>query len=183
MTLTYSKYNKLKKGDKAPEFSLKGTDGKIHSLEKFKGKNLLIVFMCNHCPYVQPKFDYLNTLQEKYRELLFVVGINSNSEVVEEDSFENMKEYAQTGKFKFVYLDDPTQKTAKAFGAECTPDPFLFDSEQKLVYHGRFDDAHMYEHEEGNTAEIEEALQQLIEGKKITVKEEPSCGCNIKWKS
>ncbi|MBU2100641.1 thioredoxin family protein [Candidatus Micrarchaeota archaeon] len=182
MVLTYSKYNVLKKGDKAPEFKLKGTDGKEYSLEGFKGKNLLIVFMCNHCPYVQPKFDYLNELQEKYKKFLQVIGINTNSAAVEEDSFENMKEYAETGNFKFLYLDDNTQKVARSFGAECTPDPFLFDSEHKLVYHGRFDDAHMYEHKEGNTAEIEEALQQLIEGKKVLVKEEPSCGCNVKWK-
>ncbi len=182
MVLTYSKYNVLKKGDKAPGFELKGTDNKMHSLKEFEGKSILIVFMCNHCPYVKPKFDYLNELQEKYEKFLQVIGINSNSEVVEEDSFENMKEYAETGKFKFLYLSDPTQETAKKFGAECTPDPFLFDSSHKLVYHGRFDDTHMYEHEEGNTAELEEALQQLIEGKKVSVKEEPSCGCNIKWK-
>ncbi len=181
MVLTYSKYDKLKKGDLAPEFSLKGIDDKTHLLEEFKGKNLLIVFMCNHCPYVQPKFDYLSELQEKFNDLQ-VIGINSNSEVIEEDSFENMKEYAETGNFKFLYLDDNTQKTAKDYGAECTPDSFLFNSEHKLVYHGRLDDAHMYEHEEGTTAEIEDALQQLNERKEVTIKEEPSIGCNIKWK-
>ncbi len=182
MVLTYSKYNRLKKGDFAPEFELKGVDDKIHSLAEFKGKNLLIIFICNHCPYVQPKFEYLNELQEKYKNLQ-IIGINSNSpEIESDDSFESMKEYAEDINFKFLYLFDETQKTALKYGAVCTPDPFLFDSEHKLVYHGRLDDAHLGEHEEADSAEIEEALQQLIEGKEVTIKEEPSCGCNIKWK-
>lgn len=182
MALTYSKYNALKKEDKAPEFKLKGTDEKTHSLSEFKGKNLLIVFMCNHCPYVQPKFSYLKELQKKYEKHLTVIGINTNSEVVVEDSFEKMKEYSKKFNFNFLYLDDNTQEVAKSYGAECTPDPFLFDSKQKLVFHGRFDDAHMQAHHRANTSEIEDAIKQLITGRKVSVKEEPSCGCNVKWK-
>jgi peroxiredoxin len=138
--------------------------------------------MCNHCPYVQPKFSYLKELQKKYEENLVIIGINTNSEVVEEDSFENMKEYYKKFNFNFVYLDDSTQEVAKKYGAECTPDPFLFDAEQKLVYHGRFDDAHMQAHHRAKTKELEEAIEELIAGKEVTVKEEPSCGCNVKWK-
>jgi len=81
-----------------------------------------------------------------------------------------------------LYLDDNTQETAKKYGAECTPDPFLFDSTHKLVFHGRFDDAHMQAHWKAKTNELEEAIQQLITGKEVVVKEEPSCGCNVKWK-
>ena len=93
-----------------------------------------------------------------------------------------MKEYSEKFNFNFVYLDDNTQETAKKYGAECTPDPYLFDKEFKLVFHGRFDDAHMQAHHRAKTAEIEEAIKQLIEGKEITIKEEPSCGCSVKWK-
>ncbi len=182
MVLTYSKDTMLKKGDSAPEFSLKGTDDKEHVLSEFGGKNLLIVFMCNHCPYVQPKFSFMNELQEKYKENLQVIGINTNSAVVDEDDFESMKEYSEKFKFKFLYLDDNTQETAKKYGAECTPDPFLFDSKHKLVFHGRFDDAHMQAHWKAKTNELETAIQQLVAGKEVTIKEEPSCGCNVKWK-
>ena len=183
MVLTYSNYNKLKKGEKAPEFRLKATDEKDYSSENFKGKILLMVFMCNHCPYVQPKFDYLSELQEKFEGKLQVIGINSNSpEIEKEDSFENMKKYAEKKGFKFLYLFDKTQETAKKFGAVCTPDPFLFDEKGKLVYHGRIDDAHMKEHEKGKTKEIEDAILQLVSGKTVSVKEEPSMGCSIKWK-
>ncbi len=181
MVLTYSDYSKIKKGNKAPEFSLKGVDGKNYSLKDFSGKSILIVFMCNHCPYVQPKFHYLSELQEKYSEIK-VIGINPNSGVVEEDSFEKMKDYSEKNSFKFIYLDDASQETAKKYNAVCTPDPFLFDSRHKLVFHGRFDDAHMKKHKEGKTSEMEDAIKQLTEGKEITVKEEPSCGCSIKWK-
>jgi peroxiredoxin len=183
MVLTYSSYSKLKKGDPAPEFELKGVDGKKHCMKEFRGKITLVVFMCNHCPYVQPKFSYLNELQEKFKGNVKVIGINSNSpEIVEEDSFEKMKEYAKKNAFKFLYLIDETQETAKSFGAVCTPDPFLFNEKHELVYHGRLDDAHMQEHTKAKTKEIEEAIEQLIQKKEVSVEEKPSMGCSIKWK-
>jgi len=182
MVLAYSNYTILKQREKAPEFRLKGIDGKEHSLNEYKGKILLVVFMCNHCPYVQPKFDYLIELQKKYFELQ-VIGINSNSpEIVEEDSYENMKKYAEEKGFNFVYLFDETQETAKKYGAKCTPDPYLFNKKHKLVYHGRLDDAHMQSHKNAKTKEIEEAIEKLIHGKEVSIKEEPSEGCSIKWK-
>ena len=180
MTLTYSSYKKLGKGDDAPQFDLPGTDGKEHSLSEFRGKPVLVIFMCNHCPYVVPKFDYFVELQNRYPGLQ-VIGINSNdADGYPEDSFEKMKEYAEN--FNFLYLFDESQQTAKAYGAECTPDPFLFDSDLKLVYHGRFDDAHAKSHDQAKTSEMEDAIKQLLEGKEITVETLPSCGCNIKWK-
>ena len=151
-----SQYDVLKKGSLAPDFNLLGTDNKKHSLNSLKGKKFtLIVFMCNHCPYVIPRLDELNKLNEKIN----VIGINPNDpEKYIEDSFENMKKL----RVKFPYLIDETQEIAKKYGAVCTPDPFLFDENLKLIYHGRIED-------------IEKALTSSIE-------EIPSQGCSIKWK-
>ena len=132
--------SKLKKGVKAPDFNLPGTDGKSYSLNNFKNaKALLIVFMCNHCPYVKPKLDELKRIQEDYKEKgLMVVGINPNDEkFVPEDNFENMKKIVKEKGINFVYLRDESQEVAKEYGASCTPDPFLFDSEHKLIFHSR----------------------------------------------
>jgi peroxiredoxin len=182
MALTFSNMKGLLKGNKTPFFELKGTDNQIHSLNEFEGNPLLIIFMCNHCPYVVPKFSYINELQKKYPALK-IIGINSNDQKgYPEDSFEKMKEYAQKNKFNFFYLADETQETAKKFGATCTPDPFLFNEKHELVYHGRIDDAHGKPHEEAQTKELEEAIIQTIEKKTVPVNEMPSCGCNIKWK-
>lgn len=185
MTLTASSYKLLHKGSPAPEFKLEGVDGKIHSLAEFKGKKgILIIFMCNHCPYVVPKMDYFVQLQEKYGSKgIQIIGINANDTVnYPEDSFEKMKDYAKKFKFNFPYLIDKTQKTARSYGAECTPDPFLFDGDFKMVYHGRFDEAHGKAHSEGKTAEIEDAIIQLLKGEDVTVQPLPSMGCSIKWK-
>lgn len=185
MTLTYSSYSKMERGSKAPSFSLKGVDGRTYSDKDFQGKKaVLVIFMCNHCPYVVPKMDYFVELQEKYgEEGLQIVAINSNdAERYPEDSFDKMKEYARKYKFNFPYLFDESQDVARSYGAECTPDPFLFDSKMELRYHGRFDDAHGKGHYEGSTSEMEEAIKQVLMGDKVTVESLPSCGCNIKWR-
>ncbi|MBN2454610.1 thioredoxin family protein [Candidatus Woesearchaeota archaeon] len=174
---------RLKKGDKAPDFSLIGTDGKTYSLKDFENaKALLIVFMCNHCPYVKPKIPTIKALQEKYgRKGLAVIGINSNeSENYPEDSFNGMVEAAKS--FNFPYLHDETQETAKAYGASCTPDPFLFDAEQRLAYHGRFDDA-LEPGQKATTRDMEEAVEAVLEGKKPRYEFLYSVGCSIKWKN
>ncbi|MBD3209923.1 redoxin family protein [Candidatus Micrarchaeota archaeon] len=185
MTLTPSSYKVLGKDGKAPDFSLPGTDGKQYSLEDFKGKKaLLVIFMCNHCPYVRPKMDYFVELQEKYGpEGLRVVGINSNNaEEYPEDSFEKMKEYAEKNNFNFPYLYDGSQEVARAYGAECTPDPFLFDGDFRLKYHGRFDDAHGEPHSKGTSSEMENAIRDVLAGREVGVESLPSMGCSIKWK-
>ncbi len=185
MTLTYSSYKVLARGSRAPDFRLKATDGKTYSLADFKGKKaLLLIFMCNHCPYVVPKMDYFVELQGGYSgEGLQVVAINSNDAVnYPEDSFDRMKDYVLKYGFNFPYLFDERQEVAKAYGAECTPDPFLFDSDLKMAYHGRFDDAHGKSHAEGKTSEMEDAIRQLLAGQQVTVESLPSFGCNIKWK-
>lgn len=185
MVLTPSSYKVLHKGSPAPGFSLEGADGKKYSLSDFRGKKaVLLVFMCNHCPYVQPKMPYLAELQARYGPSgLQVVGINSNDfSAYPEDSPEKMGEYSERFGFGFPYLVDRTQEVAKAYGAVCTPDPFLLDSSLSLAYHGRFDDAHGKPHKEGKTAEAEEAIKQLLSGADVTVAPLPSMGCSIKWR-
>ena len=185
MVLLTSNNNVLKIGDKSPDFLLPGIDGKEHSLEFSKEKKaILVLFMCNHCPYVIPKFDLFVKLQRKYGANGFqLIGINSNDpNVVSDDSFEGMKKTAKEQNFNFPYLFDETQTVAKAYGAVCTPDPFLLNSNFEVVYHGRFDDAHKRPPSESTTHEMEDAIKQLLDGRKVVVKQFPSMGCSIKWK-
>jgi len=175
---------RLKIGDKAPNFNLKGVDGKTHSLDDFNdAKALLVIFMCNHCPYVKPKIEIIKNLQAKYKNKgLIVVGINANeSKNYPEDSFDGMIKTAKEKKINFIYLYDETQETAKSYGASCTPDPFLFDSKKKLVYHGRFDDA-LEPGQTPTTADMDEAIQSVLSGKKPKHEFLYSIGCSIKWK-
>src|SRR3989338_1953963 len=187
MVLTFSSYKVLQKESKAPDFSLPGIDGKTHSLKEFaERKALLIIFMCNHCPYVVPKIRKLVELDAKYgKRGLAVVGINANdTEKYPEDSFDEMKRFAKRWGVKFHYLFDESQSVPKKYGAVCTPDPFLFNEKLELEYHGRIDDAHGKEHEKASTNELEEAIIELLErGKVQKTKPLPSSGCNIKWKA
>ncbi|MBU0590920.1 thioredoxin family protein [Candidatus Micrarchaeota archaeon] len=183
--LTPSNDKVLCNGSVAPEFELPGVDGKTYSLAEFKGKKaILIIFMCNHCPYVVPKMPYFVELQEKYgKDGLQIIALNSNdAENYPEDSFEKMKEWADKEKFNFPYLYDETQQVATRYGATCTPDPFLFNKEMKLEYHGRFDDTHGKSHSEAKTSEMEDAIKQLLKGNEVIIQQIPSMGCNIKWK-
>jgi len=169
MVLTESDY-KLKKGDQAPDFSLKATDNKTYSRDNFEGKPTLIVFMCNHCPYVIAKLDELNRISQDFKEKINVIGINSNDPEYEpEDSFENMQKMVSSGKVNFLYLFDDTQDVARDFGAVCTPDPFLFDENHKLIFHAKVDDLH-------------QAISEYLDSSRITLEEKPSIGCSIKWK-
>lgn len=184
MVLMESNPNALKLGDTAPAFSLKGTEGKTYSLQSFKtAKALLVIFMCNHCPFVKPKFETIKNLQAKYKDKgLVVLGINPNDPVkYPDDNFDNMVKIAHEKKFNFYYLWDETQQTAKKYGATCTPDPFLFDAQQILVYHARIDDAHGPD-KVPTTHEMDDAIAELLKTGKVTVKQLPSMGCSIKWK-
>ena len=182
MVLTESNL-KLRKGSNAPDFKLKGTDNRFCSLKDFKDyKAILIVFMCNHCPYVKAKLSELNRIAEDFRNKgLVVAGINSNDDVnYPEDSFENMQAWREEGRVKFTYLRDETQKTAKSYGAACTPDTFLLDSSFKLVFHSRID--YPPGLEEAEKHELYEAIDEFLKKGKISIKESPSTGCSIKWK-
>ena len=132
----------LKTGDSAPDFSLKGIDDNIHSLADYDKKGLLVIFMCNHCPYVKAKIEAIKEIHQKFKDQISLIGINSNdSDKYPDDSFGSMKTVANEKNIAFDYLVDESQETAKKYGAVCTPDPFLFDSDRKLVFHGRIDDA------------------------------------------
>jgi len=182
MTLLKS-LEKLKTGDKAPDFNLKGIDDKNYSLNDFRdAKALLIIFMCNHCPYVKAKQQMIIDLQAKYKDKgMVIVGINSNeSDNYPEDNFDGMVKTAEEKSFNFIYLHDETQEVAKAYGASCTPDPFLFDSEQKLVFHGRLNNQ-MEPDQEPTEFDMDEAIAAVLEGKKPKHEFLYSIGCSIKW--
>lgn len=172
----------LQAGQKAPDFNLKGVDGKKYSLQNFNAKALLIVFMCNHCPYVHARLGDIIVLQEKFKGSLQVVGINSNDPNYEGEGFENMVRFAKERKMNFPYLFDETQNVARAYGAVCTPDPFLFDAGKKLVFHGRINDA-MEPEQKPKTQVMETNVRKLLNGEKIEKTFDPSIGCSIKWKN
>ena len=172
----------LQAGQKAPDFSLKGVDGKKHSSQNFNAKALLVIFMCNHCPYVHARLGDIITLQEKFKDSLQVVGINSNDPNYDGEGFENMVRFAKERKMNFPYLFDETQNVARAYGAVCTPDPFLFDAGKKLVFHGRINDA-MEPEQKPKTQVMEINVRKLLNGEKIEKTFDPSIGCSIKWKS
>ena len=182
MVLLESKIT-LKTGDSAPDFSLKGIDDEIHSLESYaKNKGLLVIFMCNHCPYVKAKVDAIKHIHEKFNENIAVVGINSNDSIeYPDDSFENMKKIANENDMKFDYLVDDKQDVAKRYGAVCTPDPFLFDEDRKLIFHGRIDNAM---NPDATVTEniMQNNLKKFLAGEKIEKDFDPSIGCSIKWK-
>ncbi len=173
----------LQIGSKAPEFNLKGTDGNYYSIKSFSGKKaFVVVFSCNHCPYVQAYEDRLISIQADYMSDLQVITINSNDDVkYPEDSFEQMIERSGFKKFNFPYLRDEDQLVAKKFGATHTPEIFLFDFEYKLVFHGKIDDNWQNE-SIVKTKYLRTAIEELLAGKKISVPETFTIGCTIKWK-
>ncbi|MEF8821122.1 MAG: thioredoxin family protein [Halovenus sp.] len=176
----------LTRGDEAPAFELEGTDGETHTLSEFTDREaLLLVFTCNHCPYAKAKFEELNRLAEEFDDVA-VVGINSNDEEeYPEDDFETMVERVEDGTIQWdAYLRDDTQAVAAAYGAVCTPDPFLFANEDgsfELVYHGRLDDA-LNPDDEPSTREMKGHIEDLLAGNTVDDEFRPSRGCSIKWR-
>jgi len=172
----------LKTGDNAPEFTLKGVDDKMHSLDDYSKKGLLVIFMCNHCPFVKAKIEAIKEIHDKFRDEISIVGINSNDSVkYPDDDFNSMKAVAEEKGLEIDYLVDETQEIAKKYGAVCTPDPFLFDSEKKLVFHGRIDDA-MNPDAVANEKVMINNIEKFLNGEKIEKDFDPSIGCSIKWK-
>lgn len=175
---------KLKIGGKAPDFRLPGVDGKAYSLSDFKGKKILVVvFMCNHCPYVQAYLERIKAIQSDFGvKSVQVVGINSNDEVnYPDDSFEKMIEMNKSKKLNFPYLRDEDQSVASAYGAQCTPECFVFDADRKLSYHGRIDDNYKDENTV-KTYDLRNAINALIHNQKVTIELTPAIGCSIKWR-
>ena len=174
---------KLQAGDAAPDFSLVGIDDRRHSLSDYDGyRGLLVIFMCNHCPYVKAKTDAFNELYDAHGSEVAIIGINSNDATdYPEDSFDAMKKTAKEKGFKFDYLVDETQDVAHAYGAVCTPDPFLFDANHRLVFHGRIDDAPSPDDTATEKTMIKNIARMLNE-ESIKKAFDPSIGCSIKWR-
>lgn len=168
---------------KAPDFCLAATDGCVYTLDDFKKSPYLVIFFtCNHCPYVTGSDEVTRKTAEKFSNPgVQFVGINSNSEsIVAEDSFRHMVERMHQHHFPWIYLYDPTQKIAQAYGALRTPHFYVFNTDRKLVYCGRGVDSPR-DTSKMQVNDLENALEQLVHNKPITTPLLNPIGCNIKW--
>jgi len=183
MTLTESKQVEL--GTDAPDFELPGVDGDSHSPDDYDDADILVVmFICNHCPYVKAiRQRLLNLIADLEDESVAFVGINSNNaDEYPEDSFDRMKEIADEWNYPFDYLRDHSQDVARAFGATCTPDFFVYDDDRKLRYRGRLDDSPR-EPEDVTRRDLRNAIESMLDGEQPDPDDQkPSMGCNIKWR-
>lgn len=173
----------LATGQAAPDFSLAGTDGRRHSLAGFAGARVLVVvFSCNHCPYVQAYEGRLIEIQREYRERgVQLVAINSNDDVgYPEDGFEQMVARAKARDFNFPYLRDASQATARAYGATHTPQLFVFDESRRLRYTGKVDD-NWQRPEAVRHRYLRDALDALLAGGAPAEASTHAIGCTIKW--
>lgn len=167
----------------APDFSLIATDKKRYSLKDFSSYDAIVIFFtCNHCPYVTGSDEMTRKTAEKFAQKnVAFIAINSNSEkTVPDDSFEKMIERQAEHKFPWVYLYDPTQEVAKAYGALRTPHFYLFDKNRKLVYTGRAVDSPR-DTSKVTMHDLDTALSEHLQGKKITTPTTNPIGCNVKW--
>jgi peroxiredoxin len=175
----------LKIGSEAPSFNLIAVDGKNYGLKSLSDREILvIIFSCNHCPYVQAYEDRIKAIQNDYfKKGVQVIAINSNDAAkYEEDSFENMKKRASEKIFNFPYLRDEEQSVARAFDASHTPEVFVFDKQRKLVYHGKIDD-NWKEPEKVQNKYLRDVLDEILSNEEVSVPETFSIGCTIKWKN
>ncbi len=171
-------------GKPAADFHLPGTDGNTHALDDFKDwKILVVVFMCNHCPYVKAVLQRLIDLQNDYKDKgVQLVGINSNDvSRYPDDSMENMVQLVREKNISFPYLLDETQEVAKAYDAVCTPDIFVYGENRALLYRGRVDD-NWQEPDKVESRDLRRALDLILDGKEVFADHIPSMGCSIKWK-
>ncbi len=171
-------------GDSLPAFSgIRGVDGKLYSSSDFTGDILIVAFSCNHCPYVQAYEERMIALQQEFGSKgVQLVAINSNdSRNYPEDSFDRMVERAKAKGFNFLYLYDESQSIAESFGATHTPQFFVFDKERKLCYSGKMDD-NWKEPLMVKERYLQHAIEALLVGNDIVVKETYSIGCTIKWR-
>lgn len=171
-------------GWQAPDFALKATDGETYGLGDIRGANgTLIVFMCNHCPYVQAIVERLASDARALHDLgIGVAGIMPNdTEAYPEDSFDNMKLFAARHQLPFPYLIDETQEVARAYGAVCTPDFFGFNGDDALQYRGRLDASRTQPVADARR-DLFEAMRQVAETGKGPADQFPSMGCSIKWR-
>lgn len=183
MALTYTPPVDL--GQTLPKFHLPGVDGKKYFIDnKRNNKPILVMFICNHCPYVKAIEDRLIELGKECLKLQVpVFAICSNDpESYPEDSFENLKSRWLEKKYPFPYLHDEDQKVAKLFGAVCTPDFFLYDSHSKLAYRGRLDDS-WKDASKVKSQDLFDAIKKLNSNQPLSENQIPSMGCSIKWRT
>lgn len=174
----------LSLGTSAPDFSLPNVDGSTVSLADFSGKKgLLVIFMCNHCPFVIHLREELAKFANAYQEKgLGIVGISSNDVSMHpDDSPEKMVMEAKAAGYSFPYLYDESQSTAQAYKAACTPDFFLFDGDCKLAYRGQFDDSRPESGIPVTGSDLRAACDAVLAGEAVPEEQKPSIGCNIKW--
>ena len=183
MSETLSTFS-LKPGDTAPDFKLPAPDGSIHSLGQIVGgTGTMIVFACNHCPYVIHLAEILGEMGREFekRGVKFAAISSNDVEKYPQDGPKLMAEFAKESAWDFPYLYDATQEVAKAYGAACTPDFFLFDGDQKLYYAGQLDDTRPRSGQKPNGADLRSAIESMLAGKEPISNPRPSSGCNIKW--
>ena len=183
MVATPSTMNPL--GIWAPDFRLPDTTGRIVLLADFQAAPaLLVVFMCNHCPFVKHIRQGLAQLARDYQQRgVAVVGINANDVAnYPDDSPQKMAEEVEAAGYTFPYLFDETQAVAKAYQAACTPDFFVYDGDRKLVYRGQLDDSRPNNGLPVTGEDLRRALDVVLEGGPVPAEQKPSIGCNIKWK-
>ena len=177
--------NMVDLGSIAPKFNLINTvdDKLISSNDCFSKKGTLIMFICNHCPFVIHVIDEIIKISNQYTNEIDFVAISSNDVVnYPDDSPELMKKLAIDKSFNFPYLYDENQDVAKAYGAACTPDFFLYNDEKKLIYRGQLDDSRPGNEKSVDGKDLRNALDCLIKNVKNNFPQKPSIGCNIKWK-
>jgi peroxiredoxin len=174
----------LRPGDAAPAFALPGTDGRTWTLEDFRERKLLlVVFWCNHCPYVQAWEERMIALGRQFAPLgVGTVLINANDATAyPTDGFEAMVDRAREKGYPFPYLRDDSQSVAHAYGALVTPHPMLFDGQRRLLFQGRIDDRHDRP-DLVRERYLERALQQALAGRKVEPAQLPVAGCTVKWR-
>jgi peroxiredoxin len=176
----------LELGTLAPDFSLPDTDGRTVSLDDFRdAKALLVMFICNHCPYVKHVQHELARVAREYapRGLASVAISSNDAEHYPDDAPDKMKDERARVGYPFPYLYDESQDTAKAYRAACTPDFFVFDGSQRLVYRGQLDGSRPKNDVPVTGKDLRAALDAVLAGQSVPADQIPSIGCNIKWKS
>jgi peroxiredoxin len=184
-TMVMTPSTMLPLGTSAPEFALPDTDGRIVRSGDFAdAEALLVMFICNHCPFVQHVGEELARLGSEYQKRgVAIVAINSNDvESYPDDAPDKMREEKSRVGYTFPYLLDESQDIAKAYRAACTPDFFLFDRQRKLVYRGQLDDSRPGNDAPVDGRDLRAALDAVLQGQPITNEQRPSVGCNIKWR-
>ena len=172
-------------GTSAPAFALPDvTTGSVVTQDDVAaGRPMLVIFLCRHCPYVQHVKHELARIGRDYGASVGIAGISSNDVSSHpEDRPERLAEMAAEAAFEFPILYDESQEVARAYGAACTPDSFLFDRDLRLVYHGRLDATRPRSDVESDGAEIREALDAVVAGRQVSMEQHPSLGCSIKWR-